>query len=236
MYNLTTWQLDRRRSGEIFKAKMKDKGFTVQQVADGTGISYDTLNNVLNCKSDPTVERVLKLCMFLGMDLHTDYLAPLFDGLDVEEGFADQIKQIVGTTSVKASPAPAACGNKAGCEKQIKGLMEVFVDSQEKTLDRFKAVHDRYHQEQVQQLRESRDLIIAAKDAQIATLRDDLAEQAKHITRLRNRNKILGIAVAAETVFIAVTWLMDFLIHDNGWVRRTIASFFGTGFDVVNKG
>lgn len=237
MYTLATWQIDRKRSSDLFRARKKELGYTVPQLAEGTGISEDTVNNILNCKTDPTMERVIKLCLFLKMDLYQDYLLPLFEGLDADEAFAAQLSAMLGAgCSVRAQPAAPSCGNRAGCEKQIQGVMQTVMDSHEHTLDRFKSVHDRYHQQQVQQLQEGRDLVIAAKDAQIATLREDLARQAHHITRLRNRNHILGIAVAAETVFIAVTWLMDLLIHDSGWIRRTIASFLSTGYDTISRG
>lgn len=237
MYTLASWQIDRKKSSDIFRTRKKELGYTVPQLAEGTGISEDTINNILNCKTDPTMERVIKLCLYLQMDLYQDYLRPLFDGLEADEAFAAQLSTMLGSgCSVRSQPAAPACGNRAGCEKQIQGVMQTVMDANEHTLDRFKDVHDRYHQQQVQQLQEGRDLVIAAKDAQIATLRDDLAQQSRHITRLRNRNKWLSIAVTAETVFIAATWLMDLLIRDNGWIRRTIANFLSNGIDTISRG
>ena len=237
MYTLASWQIDRKRSSDLFRARKKELGYTVPQLAEGTGISEDTVNNILNCKTDPTMERVIKLCLFLQMDLYQDYLRPLFEGLDADEAFAAQLSSMLGSgCSVSAQPTAPSCGNKAGCERQIQGVMQTVMDANEHTIDRFRDLQDRYHQQQVEQLRESRDLVIAAKDAQIATLRQDLADQSRHITRLRNRNHALGIALAAETVFIAVTWLMDLLIHDSGWIRRTIASLLSNSIDTISRG
>ena len=62
-YTLSTWHVNPRKLGQILKQYMKEGGYTVSSVSKMTGISRDTIDNILNGKvQEVSFEKLLKIC------------------------------------------------------------------------------------------------------------------------------------------------------------------------------
>ena len=65
--------------GEKLKTIRKEKGLTLQQLADETGLSIGFLSNLERDLSSPTVSALHKICEVLGTEMFT-VLRPSPDG------------------------------------------------------------------------------------------------------------------------------------------------------------
>ena len=62
-YTLQTWHVNPRKLGQILKQYIKESGYTVAHIQHETGISRDTIDNILSGKvQEVTFEKLLKIC------------------------------------------------------------------------------------------------------------------------------------------------------------------------------
>lgn len=222
MQNLASFHFDNAKSATILHRFAEDYSGTQADLADEVGLSLEELKgSILNrTKRELSFERAFKICIATGHQLD-EYLALMLADCDID--FADRVNVIVGADWVEEKLSEFA-RQKAEGRTTDAGLLNS--DAMNALLDRFKVVHVSYHDEQIRNLKENRDLLIKAKDEQIHAMQDNLDRQQEQIGKLRSRNKWLGLALTVETCFIAVTWFMDALIGDRGWILR---SWMGNG-------
>lgn len=86
---LESFHFNARKSGQIFKQLCKERGVSQAALAAQTGVSYDTVGNVLAGKiQDIQFERVFKFCAVLGVPIEVYMLLML---KDEEIDFRDQV-------------------------------------------------------------------------------------------------------------------------------------------------
>lgn len=238
MNSIQNFQLDKKRSGEIFKRWLKEAGMTYREVADETGIPYDTLNNTLNGKNELGVERALKLCM---VTKHTfsEYLQELCNGYEHVD-FADELRWVIrqeveiiqaepvdvvlNTSAVSAPTANVTTAamqseGKPSISKEFEGCLQIVNAEHERSLDRFKGVHSTY----LERLEQAFKATLTAKNEQIEQMQNDADKVEKahqeHIKSAiggrdywRKTSLMLGIVLLVFLVY--VVW--EFANIDNG--------------------
>lgn len=238
MNSIQNFQLDKKRSGEIFKRWLKEAGLTYREGADETGIPYDTLNNTLNGKNELGVERALKLCV---VTRHTfsEYLQELCTGYEHVD-FADDLRWVVRqeVEIIQAEPvdvvpntsavtAPTVNVTTVAMQSEVKpsvaqefeGCIRLVNNEHERSLDRFKSVHATY----LEKLESSFKSNLAAKEEQIEQMKKDAQKvEGAHQEYIKSalmgrdywRRSTLVMACVLLLLLIYVIW--EFANIDNG--------------------
>lgn len=224
MQNLASFHFDNAKSATILHRFAEDYQGTQADLAEEVGLSLEELKgSILNrTKRELSFERAFKLCIATGHQLD-EYLALMLADCDID--FADRVNVIVGGDWVEEKLSEFA-RQKAEGKASDAGLLNS--DAMNSLLDRFRTVHVNYHEEQMRTFAEHRDLLIQAKNEQIAAMQDHIIHQRQQVERLRKMNKRLGLIVTLESCFIAITWFMDAMIGDRGWILRSWTGNGGT--------
>lgn len=98
-HSLATYQFNMLKAGEIIRQLKKASGYTTDDVEDITGISSDTVKNLLKGKAQLTLERAVKLCALFKIPI-VSFVALMVEGDDID--FADQILTYNPATSAAA--------------------------------------------------------------------------------------------------------------------------------------
>lgn len=253
MNSIKNFQLDKRKSGEIFKRWLKEAGLTYREGADETGIPYDTLNNTLNGKNELGLERALKLCV---VTRHTfaEYIQELCEGYDHVD-FAEELKwaiaskveiiqesntEVVTNTSLPAMPAAPTVNvttvemkneSRLSVAQEFEGCIRLVNEEHERSLDRFKVLHANY----LEKLEGSFHETLKAKDAQIQQMKEDEAKVEKahdeHIETLESTKKNLR-----KTAIIATTALVLFMMYVVWEFANIESGLTGYLFRMISKG
>lgn len=225
MNSIRNFQLDKKKSGEIFKCWLKEAGLTYHEGAEATGIPYDTLNNTLNGKNELGVERALKLCVVTS---HTfsEYLQKLCEGYDHVD-FADDLQwvvspkveiiqseptEVVANTSLPAAPTvnvttvEMKSELKPSVAQEFEGCIRLVNESHEKSLDRFKGVHATYLDKLEQSFRSN----LNAKEDQIRQMAKD-AEKVEKAHQEHIKSAIGGRDYWRRTALVIAGILLLFL-------------------------
>ena len=227
MNSIQNFQLDKKRSGEIFKRWLKEAGMTYREGADKTGIPYDTLNNTLNGKNELGVERALKLCV---VTRHTfgEYLQELCAGYEHVD-FADELRWVVRqeveiiqaepvevVANTSAAPAPTVNVTtvamqsevKPSISKEFEGCLQLVNAEHERNLDRFKGVHSTY----LERLEQAFKATLTAKNEQIEQMQKD-AEKVEKAHQEHIKSAIGGRDYWRKTSLMLGIVLLVFLVY-----------------------
>lgn len=227
MNSIQNFQLDKKRSGKIFKRWLKEAGMTYREGADETGIPYDTLNNTLNGKNEIGVERALKLCV---VTKHTfsEYLQELCAGYE-QVDFADELHWVVrqeveiiqkdpvdDAANTSAATAPTVNVTTVAMQSEIKpsiskefeGCLQIVNAEHERSLDRFKGVHSRYSE----RLEQAFKATLVAKNEQIEQMQKD-AEKVEKAHTEHIKSALMGRDYWRKISLILALMLLGFLIY-----------------------
>lgn len=227
MNSIQNFQLDKKRSGEIFKRWLKEAGLTYREGAEETGIPYDTLNNTLNGKNELGVERALKLCV-ITRHTFSEYLQELCSGYEHVD-FSEDLKWVVsqkveiiqaGTSELVQNTASAAVPTvnvttvamqselKPSAAEEFEACIRVVNAKHESDLDRFKKLHAGY----LEKLEASFQSNLQAKDDQIEQMKKDAekVEQA-HVEHIQGA--IGGRDYWRRSAIITACVLLLFLVY-----------------------
>lgn len=227
MNSIQNFQLDKKRSGEIFKRWLKEAGLTYREGADETGIPYDTLNNTLNGKNELGVERALKLCV---VTRHTfsEYLQELCAGYEHVD-FADDLHWVVRqqveiiqaepvdvVPNTSAVPAPTVNVTtvamqsevKPSISKEFEGCLQLVNAEHERSLDRFKNVHTGY----LERLSHAFETTLVAKDTQIEQMQKD-ADKVEKAHQEHIKSALMGRDYWRKTSIFLALALLVFLTY-----------------------
>lgn len=241
MNSIRNFQLDKKRSGNIFKRWLKEAGMTYRECENETGIPYDTLNNTLNGKNELGVERALKLCV---VTKHTfaEYMQEMCAGYEHVD-FADDLQwvvsskteiiqtEVVESVSNTMAPVPIVAptvnvttvetksDTRLAFSNEFEGCMRLVNEEHERSLERFKVLHADY----LDKLESSFHETLQAKEAQIEQMkcdeekvkkaRDEYIESLEKSKKsLRNTTVITGVLLVLLVMF--VVW--EFANIENG--------------------
>lgn len=87
-HSLVTYQFNMLKAGEIIRQLKKTSGYTIDDIEEETGISTDTIKNLLKGKGQLTLERAFKLCVLFKIPIES-FAALMVEGDDID--FADRI-------------------------------------------------------------------------------------------------------------------------------------------------
>lgn len=212
--------------GKVVKAMYKLSGKTLQQLADETGLTVDTLNNLFYARLQKPgffgVEAVVEATGYTVEDLlgFMKIAETLPADADVTEAFAEYIFTAKETKPVVDSAVN--CGKHTdgsvsadSCCMQIKTLNE----EHEKELDRFRATHLHYvdelharYQEQIRQMESSSQRIEEHYNRSIAEIKKshdrEVDDYQKEMKRAQSINRLLTVALIAVALVAGIVILI----------------------------
>lgn len=208
---LVSFHFNPQKSGHILKEWAKNAGMSYQRVAEATGYTYDTINNSFAGRvNEISLERVFKIATCTGHSV-SEFIALTLKDEDVS--FAPEEALILDNTALAAP-----------CTTDVHAAKDDVAQTDPDTMERFKSLYmgmldqtRAQHESEKQTIRDSVSGTLNAKD-------DIITRQDKQIKSLTRKANILSIALALETVFIAVMLAVDILTPSKGWFIR---SFFG---------
>lgn len=210
--------------GKTIKAMYKLSGKTLTQLADETGLTIDTINNLFYARlQKPGFIGVSSLVAATG---HTvaelagfmDYAESLPGDANITDEFT---KYLFSVTDTMPTVSPTAeCTNNTGshiaggCCQQIQTINE----NHEKQLDRFRATHLHYveqlsarYQEQISQMEESERKLKEHYDHSVGEIKkshiQEMERREKEISALKRINlleTLALIALAGGTVIVSL--------------------------------
>lgn len=201
--------------GKTIKAMYKLSGKTIIQLADETGLTTDTLNNLFYARLQKPgffgVESVVEACGYTIPELlgFIKVAETLPEDADITDEFTKYIFSANDTVAV-VNPA-VSCGKSAdssgNCCTQIQALNE----EHEKQLDRFRATHLHYvgelharYQEQIKQMESSAQQLKEHYDHSVGEIKKSHEREIEgykgEIRRAQNVNRWLTIALIAVAI------------------------------------
>lgn len=214
--------------GKTIKAMYKLSGKTLPQLAEETGLTLDTINNLFYARiQKPGFAGVTALVGAMGFSLQQltaflDAHPDLPEDSDVTELFTQFVSENTG--------APAAAAKTHVKPGPLREEIVLLNEEHEKQLDRFRA-DDQRHSEQlreqyerrVEELRESglrmekhyAESTAALKEAQA----QEIALLEQENTRQKKNARILSLFLGAETVLVLLLLILDVLNRAVGWIR-----------------
>ena len=208
--------------GKTLKAMYKLSGKTLQQLADETGLTLDTLNNVfyarlqkpgffgIKCLVEATGYTVADLVGFLehGKDLPED--------ADVTDEFTKYLFSVrepalPAESAVTCAKSAKADAPNCSCCNQIAALNEAH----EKQLDRFRETHLHYvdalharYQAQLEQTEEDFATLKTHYERSLDVIREERGreheEMTRELRRMQNLNRFLTAALAVLAIVAGV--------------------------------
>lgn len=221
--------------GKTMKAMYKLSGKTLTQLADETGLTIDTINNLFYARiQKPGLAGVNTLVEAMGFSLRQlmdfmdsiDRNPDLPESSDITELFTQYIAGAADAViAVTAAELPAE-----DTKRTLSAEIELLNAEHEKQLDRFRATHQRYvaqlqeqHSRQIEQMKEHYDQMEQHFDHSVAVLTDmhaqELARMEKDNLRIRKTLKWLALAFTVETFLFLLLMLMDMFNRSIGWMR-----------------
>lgn len=254
MNTIKNFQLDKKKSGEIFKYWLKEAGLTYHEGADAAGIPYDTLNNTLNGKNELGLERALKLCV-ITRHTFSEYLQKLCEGYDHVD-FADDLQwviapkveiiqadstEVVPNTSLPTAPTvnvttvEMKSELKPSVAQEFETCIRLVNEEHERSLDRFKGLHSGY----LERLEASFSNTLKAKDDQIKQMEKDAekvdkahADHLKTLEKTKNNLRKTAIILVAVLVLFTAYVVWEFANIESGltgYLFRLISRSFTIG-------
>lgn len=226
MNSIKNFQLDKKRSGDIFKRWLKEAGMTYRECEAETGIPYDTLNNTLNGKNELGVERALKLCV---VTRHTfaEYMQEMCAGYEHVD-FADELQwvvaskteiiqaEVVESVSNTMAPVPIVAptvnvttvetksDTRLAFSHEFEGCMRLVNEEHERSLERFEVLHADYFGKLESSFHET----LHAKDEQIEQMKRDEEKfeesRTEYIESLEKSKKNLRITAIIACVLLCL--------------------------------
>ena len=212
--------------GKVIKAMYKLSGKTITQLADETGLTVDTLNNLFYARLQKPgffgVRNVVEATGYTVEDLigFMDIAETLPQDADITEEFTKYIFTAKDTprTARPAEPcvqSAEGCGNRSCC-MQINELN----DEHERQLDRFRETHLHYvgelharYQEQIKQMELSTERLKQHYDHSVGEIKkshqNEIDRYAAEVRHAQSVNRWLTIALFAVTAAaVVIAFLM----------------------------
>lgn len=274
MQSLAQFHFDPKKSGAILKKWIKESGFTYHQIAEMTGIPYDTLNNSLQGRvQDLSLERAFKVAVCTGHST-CEYIKLMLQDEDIDFRHRVHVLRDVPMERALFVDHPDDCCASIPKEtaislvpppQEIPAIPAVVSDSPAFGLDEraMEAIrmdrerHDRYteclveqYKDQIQQLKDSREITISHYEERISLL---IQEHEKRVTDIKEAHArataflkdehkrlekwviILGVALGVETAAVIVIFMVDALNRNVGWFRGLLP-YVGDGvFDALKS-
>lgn len=207
--------------GKTIKAMYKLSGKTLNQLADETDLTIDTLNNLFYARLQKPgffgVEKVVEATGYTIEELSgfLKLAKSLPKDADITEEFAKYIFSVKETAAIvnSAVASPESAEDEGKCARCQQ--MKILNEEHEKQLDRFRATHLHYvdelhlrYQEQIKQMEASNQRLKELYDHSVSEIKKahehDNDDHKAEIRRAQNVNRWMTIALIVVVIVCGV--------------------------------
>lgn len=220
--------------GKVIKAMYKLSGKTLPQIAEETGLTIDTINNLFYARiQKPGLTGVCTLLKALGFTVQElmDFMeknSNLPEDADITEEFTKYISSVRDADiTVQPAKTSAAAAEPAG---NIQSVIDTLKEEHEKQLDRFRESNIRHidqirsqHAAQIEQMNENEKQMEKHYEKSISDLKEAHAHEADRLEneaqQLKKSNRAIRIMLTIETIIVILLAIFDILNSNVGWFR-----------------
>ncbi|MCQ2458669.1 MAG: helix-turn-helix domain-containing protein [Clostridia bacterium] len=218
--------------GRVLKAMYKLSGKTLTQLSDETGLTVDTINNLMYARiQKPGLAGVNALVNAMGFKIQ-QLMAFLEEHPDIPED-SDTVelftKYIASADDTNKYAAPAKETVRAA-KGSFPAEIEMLNEEHEKQLDRFRAANQRHmeqlqaqHNSQLTEMQEHNKQMEQHFGKSIEALKETHAQEIRRLEKEGSRHRktitFLTVALSVETAVILLMIIVDLINRNIGWFR-----------------
>lgn len=279
--NLCSFSFDMTKAGQILKRYIEESGFSQRQLARHIGMTDDMLSNILRGQNkEISFERVFKICVSTGHSI-CDFVREMLEGEEIDfradfdaicqphaADFADDSANrgvVFRQKQAFAQKTKIIKEENHPLNESISADVLSFLRSDRAEQDhRTNDIHDAYtmrmaeqHKDQIQQLKDSRQITIDNYEDQLKMLSNENERHIQDIkdshaatikameerynrsveylkaesARLRKWVIRLAVILCIESVIVLGVFTIDAFNRNVGWFRSMIPNTSGNFFD-----